>query len=676
MKHRNSRAAIAALASLLLGTVLPASAASVPSQAQPGAMQPRDIREQDLPVAPAVTFPIPPAYDRPFGEDEGERVFVNRFVITGIVDDPARGVSAAEVDELVSARFQDVMEIAEAERRDRQALDVVDPNGFTAEERESMSQAMAQIIGTFDPTQQQQLLNNLVAQLRFSKFSREQGLTIGQIQGVADAVRGYFRERGFFLSQAIIPAQEVVDGVVEIRVLQGRLGQAVAEGNEMYTDEVITAPFAELEGEIVTESNILGPLLRAQDLPGLNVSGVFRPGEEVGTADIVLTTQSETPFGWSFRADNHLSDFQGQYRYLVAFDWNNPTGNGDYVNLSLLQSQKPSDTLFWDFRYGRPVFDPSWNFWIGASTNDFQVGGALASFQIGGVSEMAQLGVRHSLNRSRLSNASFVIDLNVRRASIIQFGATTNLDRLSNWGFSYVWDDINTANRSLSSGMIRYDHGAPNLFGAYTRQSALAAGNDPTVPSPSRSAVGDNATTFFASSRYEKLSFNYQRLKIIDTPIGNQSFFFKIDGQYSPDLLTSLDQYSIGGPSNMRGIPTSTFLMDSGATASFEWTIRAPGFYDKPALPGRTWGQIFSLTVFLDRTLGHTNYALANEIEDINLTGAGIGLGFDFGRLSMRWQIARLYQGNTIYLANSTTPIFQQGSHDTMVWFDLIYDHR
>jgi hemolysin activation/secretion protein len=640
-------------------------------------MQPQDIRNQELPVAPVVTFPIPPTYERPFGEEDGDRVFVTRFVITGIVDDPSRDVSAADVDELAHQRFEDVMSIADQARRDRQQLDAIDPSGFTESERERMSQTMAQIVGTFDPVEQQQLLNSLIAELRFSKFSRDQGLTIGQIQLVADSVRAYFRDRGFFLAQAIIPAQEVVDGVVEIRVLQGRLGEAIAQGNEMYSSEVITAPFEELEGEIVTEENILGPLLRAQDLPGLTVAGVFQPGQEIGTADIVLSTQAERPFGWSIRGDNHLSEFQGQFRLLSNFDWNNPSGNGDYFNLALLQSQRPDDTLFWDLRYGRPVFDPSWSFWIGASTNDFTVGGELASFEIGGVSENAQFGVRHSLTRRRLSNASFLMDLNVRRASIIQFGETTNLDRLSNVGFSYVWDNIDTATRSLSSGMIRWDHGTPNLFAAYTRQDAQAAGNntDPSVPSPSRSADGPNGR-FFASSRYEKLSFNYQRLKIIQTQTGNQSFFFQVDGQYSPDLLTSLDQYSIGGPGNLRALPASTFLVDSGMTMSFEWTIRAPGFYDKPALPGRTWGQIFSLTFFLDRTIGRTNYALANELEDLDLAGAGIALGFDFGRLSMRWQLARLYMGNSLSLEESGTLIFEQSSNDTMVWFDLIYDHR
>src|SRR5579885_3306357 len=57
----------------------------LPAAAQPGGAQP---------VMPPPTIPIPetnldlsvpPVYERPLGAEEGERVFVKRFVITGVV---------------------------------------------------------------------------------------------------------------------------------------------------------------------------------------------------------------------------------------------------------------------------------------------------------------------------------------------------------------------------------------------------------------------------------------------------------------------------------------------------------------------------------------------------------------------------------------------------------------
>lgn len=636
-------------------------------------MEPRDLRDQQLPEVPSYVFPIPPVYDRPLGVEEGERIFVSAFRITGITDDPRSGISSAEINELTNQRFQEVMALAEAERQEAQDLDIVDQHGFTDAERARMSEVMNQLVNTFDPIAQQQAVDALLNELRLARFERDAGLTIGQLQVVADRITTYFRERGFFLARAILPAQEVVDGVVEIRVLEGRLGRAIAEGNSDYPTEVIIEPFRELEGELINQDSIVGPLLRVNDYPGLTVAGVFQPGEEVGTADIVLSAVEEQAFGFSVRGDNHLSPFQGDFRLLANFDWNNPTGNADQFTLSLLHSQRPDDTLYWGVHYGRPFFNPRWSFSLDASRNTFDVGGLLSSFDIGGESEIATLGFGYSMRRTRLSNVNLFADVNARRASILQFGDVTNVDKLSNIGFGFSWDNINQSNQSISSGFLRFDHGTPNLFGAWGRTAATAALNDPTVPGPSRSAQIDGVTVP-ASSRFEKLSFNYQRLKIINTESGNQSFFFQVDGQYSPDLLTSLDQYSIGGPYNLRAIPTSTFLTDSGITGTLEWTIRAPGFADAPALPGRTWGQIFSITFFYDRTMGWTNFSLANEFGRLSLGGGGVGFGLDFGDLSFRAQWARLYVGNGL-LATIGDPD-GQGEGETQLWIDMSYDIR
>ena len=59
------------------------------------------------------------------------------------------------------------------------------------------------------------------------------------IDGLNDAatkVRAYYRERGYFLSQAYLPQQEVRDGVVEIAVIEARLGKVnidIKEGTRL-----------------------------------------------------------------------------------------------------------------------------------------------------------------------------------------------------------------------------------------------------------------------------------------------------------------------------------------------------------------------------------------------------------------------------------------------------------
>ena len=50
-------------------------------------------------------------------------------------------------------------------------------------------------------------------------------VTLGDLEGLAQAITARYKERGYFLAQAVVPVQTVRDGVVEISVIEGRLGK-------------------------------------------------------------------------------------------------------------------------------------------------------------------------------------------------------------------------------------------------------------------------------------------------------------------------------------------------------------------------------------------------------------------------------------------------------------------
>ena len=125
------------------------------------------------------------------------------------------------------------------------------------------------------------------------RLERDQGLTIGQMGLIAEEITKYYRERGYFLARAVIPAQEVVGGIVTIRVLEGRLGEIIPEGNRRYSDADIQAPFADFKGKMITVDRVEDALLTLQAYPGMSASGVFRPGKVVGTADMLVNVQGE-----------------------------------------------------------------------------------------------------------------------------------------------------------------------------------------------------------------------------------------------------------------------------------------------------------------------------------------------------------------------------------------------
>lgn len=637
----------------------------IPPGASPGGAMPRDRGQQPLPVDDGPMFDIPPVYQRPIGVEEGERIFVEAFEITGITEDPELGISRAAIEDVARMRLREVQELVEQLRRDKQQLDSVGPNGFTASERDRMAAVLGDVLATQDPEQQAQKLQALVTELRFSRFDRSAGLTIGQLQQVADGVTQFYRDRGFFLARAIVPAQEVQDGVVEIRVLEGRFGKAVADGNKRYKDETLTEVFKELEGEIVTEDKVVSPLLRVNDLPGVNATGVFRPGEEVGTSDLVLNVQRERAVDWSIRLDDHISEFTGDFRFIGELSWNNPIGGGDRLDMQVLKSFRPEDSTYGSIAYSRQMSDPSWRWKVIASRNRFDVSN-LQFVNLGGVSEVGTVGFDKTIARSRFENWYGSIELQARRAEILENGEIARLDKLTNIGFQLAWDSIDREARALSSGYVRIDHGLPDLFAAYDRKFVNSVLVPTDLPDPSRIS-GNNE---FATSQYVKLSFDWQRLKTLSSQAGNQTIFFRFNGQYSPDLLTSLDQYSVGGPNNMRAMPVSSVLVDSAITGTFEWTIRAPGFSDKPVHGGRTWGQVLSLTAFYDRTMGYVNDPLGSEQHRYSFGGPGLALGLDFGSLYMRAMWARLRIGDNEDV-NDSIP----SDRESQLWFELTYTY-
>ncbi len=48
-------------------------------------------------------------------------------------------------------------------------------------------------------------------------------LSLADLQRASDVITAYYRERGYFVARAYVPAQDIRDGIVEIMVLEGKL---------------------------------------------------------------------------------------------------------------------------------------------------------------------------------------------------------------------------------------------------------------------------------------------------------------------------------------------------------------------------------------------------------------------------------------------------------------------
>ncbi len=535
-----------------------AAVVDLPDAARPGAIRPGEDRKL-IPVAPPpeAVFEVPPVVDRPLEVDDGERIAVSSFVVKGAVDRPEFEIVGAEVQALVDARLGD------------------EPDGFT----------------------------------------------VGHLQEIADLVTTYYRQHGLILAQAFVPVQEVSDGAVTFEVLEGLLGQVVTEGNELYQSDIVATPFRSLLGQPITKEAIESALLTVSDLPGQSSFGVFQPGIEVGTADMVVKVQEEKRFDLAVRADNHGITETGQNRYLQQINWNNPLGQGDKLTGTVQHTQVPQNTFFWAVDYEVPVtglYDSVFS--IGVSRNQFDVGGEFRGSNIASDIRTYTAALHKTFIRSRLMNLEAGFRLAKKNSETKAQHRPVTLDNLAVASFELNFDNVDARFGGLNAAYFEFSHGFNDLFGAMGRDPASV---QPTRQSNSGEfAQGNFDKAFLSMSRFQALSPIWDKLN-------HHNLLFTFEVLWSPDLLVPLEQYTVGGPTNVRAYRPTERLFDRAVFGSVEWIINAPFIADQPAFGNRTWGELMQLSFFYDMAAGKLNSALPTEKASENFKAVGFALSFN-----------------------------------------------
>lgn len=510
----------------------------VPPAATPGGAQ-LFLDRPTLDFARPETFEVPPVAERPLGLDEGPTVRVAALRIDGVTARPEHGVAPAAITAILEQR-----------------------------------------LGAQPP----------------------QGFTVNQLQAIADDVTLYYRSRGLILAQAFVPTQEVQDGVVTLRVVEGVLGSVVVEGNGLYADDVMRRPFESLSGRPIAEADIEEALLTLQDFPGLTVFGTFREGSELGSTEMLLQVREEKRVTLAPLIDNYGSEFTGKGRVALQFGVNNPFGRADRVGGYLVKTFDPSNGLYGGVDYSRkagPAAHDTLGFGIARNTFDVTDTSLGVDLGLRGVVEQANVRWQRNFLRQRTVRASGTLGVFYKEAETQQPGEDPN-DALT--GVSYTFDYFTVARERRGMNLA---------------QLQVTAGRNDGDRVGRRG--GSGATS---AGSYAKLSLSYQRLQRLGA---RQTLLLRLDGQASDDLLVSLEQLALGGPANVRAYPVSEALVDTGLAATLEWTIDAPGFASRP-FRDTTWGEVLQVSLFADWAGGEVNDPFPLQDESVTLRGYGLGL--------------------------------------------------
>jgi len=472
-----------------------------------------------------------------------------------------------------------------------------------------------------------QELTEQVERLRQQRLTPADSLTLRQLQEIAANVAQYYRERGLFLTQVLVPPQTVVDDTVQILVMEGILGQVQMEKNQNYDAGQLQQPFRALIGRPVSRQEIEAAMLLINDYPGLSAFAVFRPGINTGETDLLISVLEEKRIDARVQADNFGSAYTGEYRGRLRLRWNNPFGAADRITASLSKTYRPNNGSYGALTYERRAFGAKNTVGFGISQNAYELGGKLASFGFEGSTRMAQVFWRRVFHRSRLINSYGSLQLSRKSARLDVMTGEDRADELTVLTARTGLDWSSASRRHMGRGSLSYSQGFEGLLGA------MKATNDPSQTEASRRGGSKN----YAGGKFSKWNLDYQQWLTINR---EHQLHFSLRAQQSGELLTSLEQMPIGGPNSVRAYATAEWLRDTAVTTSIEWLISAPGFADWPAFGQRRWGELLKAVMFVDYAKGWLNDPLSSDREVVSLSGIGVGLRFHYQQLSSRFEIA------------------------------------
>jgi Hemolysin activation/secretion protein len=449
----------------------------------------------------------------------------------------------------------------------------------------------------------------LVAVARFTPGSE---LTLADLQAMATRITEHYRNDGYFVARAYLPAQDVTGKVVTIAVSEGAYGKIVLRNTSRLSDPVATGLLDGLEsGDAITIKPLEHRLLLLSDVPGVHVTSSLVPGEAAGTSDLIVDVTPGRLVTGSIDADNAGNPYTGEERIGATVNLNNPFGRGDVASLRVLTSGP-------GLRYGRASYQTR----LGPATAgvaysrlDYELGKQFEILGANGKAEVASVYGSLPLIRSRDSNLAvgLVYDHRIFQDNIDLFQSVT--DRKARVATVQLY-----GNRQDDFGS-----GGTNTFFA-----ALSTGSL-DIQTPAAAAV--DAATARTEGGYSKLWFNAGRLQRVTDAF---SLYGGVSGQWASKNLDASEKMVLGGIDGVRAYPQGEGFGDEGYVVDLEARLLLAG------LSAHVPGQVHLLG-FADAghiTINKNPWSAGSNTRF--LSGAGVGVTWeDPGNFAVRTYYAR-----------------------------------
>ena len=445
----------------------------------------------------------------------------------------------------------------------------------------------------------QQVIDNII------KGYEGKELSLRDMQKVCDLITDEYRKRGRVTSRAYMPPQtiSVQEAILVIIVIEGKVGDINIKGNKYFSSRLILKKLDVKKGEYFDYQALQKALVKLNDHPDRFVKAGLVPGKEEGTTDLLIEVQDRIPLHAEIGIDNYGSRYMKYIRNTLTVEDNNVVGWDDKLS----------------FRYQR-----SFGQWYSSPYVSYTVP----------INNKLEIGSYWLWSDTKLAKQYEPDDIKGKTSIGGPF-------------FTYEAINADAVNLKLTGGfdykrVTNYENGAVI---SRDEDRVLKAGlNLDTTDSLGRTVVtleedvgvtggglyskDPLATTPGAGASFQKISGYIYRLQPMPA---DSSILWKNAFQYSNYNLLSVEQFQLGGISNLRGYDIGEYSGDSGVTSTFEWSFPAYFLPKNITVPysKSTYYDATRLVAFYDMGYAQLHDAITTD-EPAKLTQEDWGYGVRF----------------------------------------------
>ena len=445
-------------------------------------------------------------------------------------------------------------------------------------------------------------------------------LGINGLKEVASIITKYYRDHGYFVARAYIPAQTMEDGIVEIAIIEGNYGNFEMKNSSHVKTSKVQGYMDQLKkGEKVSTMSLERQMLLINDLSGAQVTNAeVSPGKAVGTSDFRITVSPTQKYTGYAVVDNYGSRYTGEERLNAGASVNSLTGIGDTLSLSGLVSNT-RNLKNGRLAYDRPLGYSGLKAGVSASITDYTLK-EIPNYDASGQANIYSAYISYPFLKTRAHTSSVELDYDHKEMQDTS-GVTgaTELSRKKVDAMSLKLSDTRTTSIVNKPGQLYASLAVEG--GHLYLDNAVAVTNDASLHS---------------AGTYTKATLNANHNQYL-SPLFNLETTFKAQKSFGKNLDSSED-ISVGGSNGVRAYEDSELSGDQGYALSLELGYKLPNIQQLS----------HSASLFVDHAEVWKNTTIINtDKNERSLDAIGVGYTMNLKAFDLKATYAHGFGGES-----------------------------